>query len=303
MCHRADASSCPRLLSGRASASLPHIYTRARLFAPSRPHRTGAAPRSRKFVRPTKALVTARSYGQVTMVFHFCLGAHLVSSEGSGPPINAIGSGIVRGKGRSCSVATCGPISPDAFSADRGQDLRSALWRPPVLRSHALVDVGGRVDHRERDALALYHEVAFCARFAPIGRVRTGFGAPRGAGTLDASSDALRQSICSASPRRSSRVWCRRLHTPASSHSSRRLQQVIPLPQPISWGSISHGMPLFSTKIMPVRAARSSMRGRPPSGLGGSGGKSGSTTSQSSSVTSSLAMSLPYPAQSFVSRT
>src|SRR5215217_243804 len=34
--------------------------------------------------------------------------------------------------------------------------------------------------------------------------------------------------------------------------------------------SISQGMPLFSTKIMPVRAARSSMRGLPPLDLGGS---------------------------------
>ncbi len=38
-------------------------------------------------------------------------------------------------------------------------------------------------------------------------------------------------------------------------------EQVMPEPQPISWGSISQGMPLFSTNRMPVRAARSSMRG------------------------------------------
>src|SRR5215207_8494742 len=54
-------------------------------------------------------------------------------------------------------------------------------------------------------------------------------------------------------------------------------------------------MPLFSTKMMPVRAARSSTRGLPPLGLGGSFGKSGSIISQSSSLTNSLAILLIYP--------
>ena len=71
-------------------------------------------------------------------------------------------------------------------------------------------------------------------------------------------------------------------------------------PQPISWGSISQGIPLFSTKTMPVRAARLSMRGLPPWGLGGSGGRSGSMVSHSSSATSSLAMFSCYPLNGFV---
>src|SRR5687768_1906847 len=54
-------------------------------------------------------------------------------------------------------------------------------------------------------------------------------------------------------------------------------------------------MPLLSTNRMPVRAARSSRRGLPPLGLGGSSGNSGSTNSQSSSLTNSLAILLPYP--------
>ena len=52
------------------------------------------------------------------------------------------------------------------------------------------------------------------------------------------------------------------------------------------------GIPLFKTKMMPVSAARSGTRGLPPLGLGGSGGKSGSISSYSSSLTSSL----PIPA-------
>ncbi len=73
-----------------------------------------------------------------------------------------------------------------------------------------------------------------------------------------------------------------------------------PDPQPISWSSISQGMPLFSTKTMPVRAARSLMRGLPPWGFGASGGRSGSIVSHSSSVTSSLAMFSCYPLHGFV---
>src|SRR3712207_5576445 len=62
-------------------------------------------------------------------------------------------------------------------------------------------------------------------------------------------------------------------------------------------------MPLFKTNRMPVRAARSSMvRGLPPLGLGCSSGKSGSITSHSSSVTSSLAMPSAYPSCGVVRR-
>lgn len=50
-----------------------------------------------------------------------------------------------------------------------------------------------------------------------------------------------------------------------------------PLPQPMSWGSISQGM-LRSTKRMPVKAARSDTRGRPPFGFGFSGGNSATNT-------------------------
>src|SRR5215211_5052337 len=80
-------------------------------------------------------------------------------------------------------------------------------------------------------------------------------------------------------------------------------QQVMPEPHPISWGNIFQGIPLLRTNRMPVRAARSSMRGLPPLGLGGSSGSSGSITSHSSSVRSSLAILSAYPLSSFVRRT
>src|SRR5215211_3117515 len=210
---------------------------------------------------------------------------------------------------------------PERFAASRevvgfvGMQLLRSFARAPTSRPtdrfdgvHGLfqdlriMDVGRRVGHRQRDASPVDHNVALRARFALIRRIRPGLSAPPGAATLAESRDALSQSIPSALPRRPKRIRCRRSHTPTSCHSLRRRQQVIPEPQPISWGNISHGMPLFSTKMMPVRAARSSMRGLPPLGLGGSAGNSGSITSHSSSVTSGLAISSSYPPPSFVRR-
>src|SRR3712207_4085711 len=144
-------------------------------------------------------------------------------------------------------------------------------------------------------------------RFEPCLPLSVGFlpvfWPPPGAGTLAESNDALSRSISSALPSRSSKIRCSSSHTPASCHSSRRRRQVMPEPHPISWGNISQGMPLFKTNSMPVRAApRSSTRGLPPLGLGGSSGSSGSITSHNSSVTSFLAIPSAYPPNGFVRR-
>jgi hypothetical protein len=164
-----------------------------------------------------------------------------------------------------------------------------------LREEHRVVAVRARTHRGQRDALPVANNVALRARFALVRRIRSGFSAPFFAGTMVESKQARDQSIRSASPSRSSNARCKSSHTPASCHSRSRRQQVTPLPQPISCGSISHGMPLFSTKTMPVKAARSSVRGLPPSGLGGSFGRSGSMISQSSALTNSLAMLSTYP--------
>ena len=145
---------------------------------------------------------------------------------------------------------------------------------------------------------ALDHNMALRARFAAIRGVRADGLAPLLAGMLAESRRGPAPVDRSASPRRSSSTWCSRSHTPASCQSRSRRQQVMPEPQPISWGSISQGMPVFSTKMMPVRAARSGTRGRPPLGLGGSGGSSGATRAHNSSLTSGLPCprsTMPHP--------
>jgi hypothetical protein len=153
-----------------------------------------------------------------------------------------------------------------------------------------VVDVCATENYRERDASSVRNNVALRARLSLIRRIRTGSLAPLFAGTLAESREARSQSTWSASPSRSSSTRCNSSHTPASCQSRKRRQQVEPDPQPISFGSISHGMPLLRTKTMPLRAARSSTRGLPPLGLGGSSGNRGSMISQSSSLTSSLLM-------------
>src|SRR5215210_3527314 len=168
------------------------------------------------------------------------------------------------------------------------------------FEDHRVVDVRGCEHYREWDAPSVRNKVALRALLSFIRRIRSGFRAPLLAGMEAESREARSQSIWSASPRRSRRTRCSFSHTPASCHSFKRRQQVMPDPHAISWGSISQGMPLFRTKTMPVRAARLSMRGLPPWGFGGSGGRSGSMVSHSSSVTSSLAMFSGYPVNGFV---
>jgi hypothetical protein len=162
------------------------------------------------------------------------------------------------------------------------------------LQHSGVMHVGCRLRYGERDPVSVGHNMPLRARFAAIRWIRPGFGAPPGAGTLAESSDARDQLIWSACPSLSSSSWCTLCHTPASCQSRRRRQQVIPLPHPISWGSISHGMPLRSTNRIPVSTARFATRGRPPLGLGGSAGSNGSMIAHSSSGNNAFAMRLLY---------
>ena len=173
-----------------------------------------------------------------------------------------------------------------AGSAFRSLDRLDAIQE--LLKHHRVVPVGSRDDNIERDAIAVDHNVTLRTRFSPIRRIRAGLRTPFFAGTVALSRLARSQSISSASPSRSLSFWYKLSHTPASCQSRSLRQHVIPEPQPISCGSISHGMPLLSTKMMPVSAALSSVRGLPPFGFGGSGGSSGRIASHSSSLTSGL---------------
>jgi hypothetical protein len=150
-----------------------------------------------------------------------------------------------------------------------------------VIQDLGVVNVGSCQQQGQRNALAIDEKMVFRARFAFVRRVGSGFFAPFFAATVAESTAARLQSISPARPSVSKNNWCRRAQTPAACHSLSRRQHVIPLPQPISLGSISHGMPLRSTNKIPVKTDRSDTRGRPPFGFGFSGGNTGATCSHS----------------------
>lgn len=153
-----------------------------------------------------------------------------------------------------------------------------------------IVKVSSGVEDSQRSSLPVGYQVTLRAILASIRWIRPGLRPPKTARTLQLSTADVLQSIASASPsssRNSRQIF---FHTSASCQSRRRRQQVIPDPHSISAGKYSHGVPVLKTKRIPVRAARSGTRGRPPFGFGGSGGSSGAIRSQSSSGNKGLAI-------------
>jgi hypothetical protein len=144
--------------------------------------------------------------------------------------------------------------------------------------------------------------MALRARLAPVRRVRACRRAPFFAAIEALSREARLKSIPFWRPSRSRSACCRRSHTPAPCQSRRRRQQVMPEPQPISRGSNSHGVPERSTNRIPVSAARSDVRGRPPFNLAPSGGSSGAISAQRPSGRSGLAISAQRAKPGFVRR-
>ena len=180
-----------------------------------------------------------------------------------------------------------GPMAGPTAAAGHG---RNGIHQPHGLGYFS--DVRRRRFDDERGAAGVDHKMALRARFAAIRWIRPGARPLFGAGTNAASSTARDQSSCSAPCNRSSKTRWSCSQTPAVCQACRRRQQVMPLPQPISWGNISQGRPVLSTNRIPVRVARLPTRGRPPFGLGFSAGKSGSITDHKASSISGLGMPL-----------
>lgn len=142
----------------------------------------------------------------------------------------------------------------------------------------------------ERNAVRIGDDVVLRAVLPAIRGVGAGLRPPKTARTEALSTTARDQSILLASRNRLSSLWWMSCQTPASCHSCNRRQQVMPHPQPISCGRSSQGMPVLSTNRMPVNVRRWSIGFRPPLGRGLGGGRQGSMSSQSLSVSSGLAI-------------
>lgn len=174
---------------------------------------------------------------------------------------------------------------PSALSRNRGNGIHQGKQLGHIVA----VCAGNR--RGQRNAVRIGEDVMLRPVFPAVRRVRARLVPPKTARTLELSTTARDQSSWSASWRWLRNTCRRSCQTPASCQSRSRRQQVIPDPQAISWGRSSQGMPVFNTNRMPLRAWRSGTVGRPPLGCGLGGGRHGSMTAQSSSVSNGLAMS------------
>lgn len=140
---------------------------------------------------------------------------------------------------------------------------RNRIHQRQQLRD--IVDVGGGDDRGQGNAVGVDDEMMFGAGLAAppgVGGIGAGQFAPPTARTLALSTTARDQSILSAARRWFSSRRCMASHTPACCQSRNLRQQVMPQ-QPNSRGRYSQGMPVNSTKRMPVRQARWSRGLRP----------------------------------------
>lgn len=158
-----------------------------------------------------------------------------------------------------------------------------------------VVAIGFGQDNAQRHAPGIGQQMVLGAGFAPVNRAGTCFFPAPMARTEEESTTAKDQSNSPSCCKRLSTNWCNLSQTPASCQSRRRRQQVMPHPQPISWGRYSHGMPVFKTNKIPISAWRL-LRGLRPGyflrrGLGG--GRTGSINCHNLSSKIALAMSAP----------
>src|SRR6266478_978775 len=121
--------------------------------------------------------------------------------------------------------------------------------------------------------------MTFATTLSPVGGIRTCPLPPKTARTEQLSTTARDQSIRLKRQSQSNSAKWINCQMPDSCQSRRRLQQVMPEPQPNSFGNISQGIPLRRTNRIPLRQARSGGRGRPPLSLGFGGSTRGSIKS------------------------
>jgi len=152
-------------------------------------------------------------------------------------------------------------------------DRRDALDQGQQLGD--VMGIGAAQREGKWNALGIGEQVMFAPTLPSIRRIRASFLPPKTARTEPLSTTARDQSMASASRSWASSVSNTRCHTPCFCQACRRRQHVMPLPQPISWGRYSQGMPVRSTNKMPVSVRRFATGGRPLLRAGLSGGKRG----------------------------
>ncbi|ALX43627.1 transposase [Burkholderia humptydooensis] len=177
---------------------------------------------------------------------------------------------------------------PSTHAADRhnGLDQRNQLGD--------VVTIGAGQDCRDRRSVGVGGDVVLRPGSSSIGGVRASFSPAPTARIDDESTTTREKSIFSAARSFASSTACSRSHTPACCQSRSLRQQLTPEPHPISDGKSRQRMPVFSTKRMPVKAARSATGLRPGylKRRGFGGGSSASISAHSSSSMIGLPISL-----------
>jgi len=168
---------------------------------------------------------------------------------------------------------------------------RNSVDQRQQLRHIMTIGTAELYDYRQ--SIGISQQVMFRPQFPSIRRIGARFRPPDKARTDAESTTAREKSIWSACRSLFSRRWWILSQIPRRFQACRRRQQVIPEPQPISWGRYSQGTPVFRTKRIPVKAARCSIGGRPPFGRDDCLGSRGSMSSHNLSGRSGLAMAVP----------
>lgn len=190
-------------------------------------------------------------------------------------------------------LAVIGSITLNTIRSLARMTHLACYWRNRLNQRQKLgyiVAVSSCNFHCERDSIGIGDNVMFRPQFPSIRCIRARFRPPKTALTEAESTIAREKSILSFSRRCLSRMRCILSQTPEFCQSLRRRQQVIPDPHPISFGRYCQGIPVLSTKMIPVRVLRLSTGGLPPLGRGGCLGMTGSMSFHNWSFTSGLAM-------------
>jgi hypothetical protein len=222
----------------------------------------------------------AAMYAQATSMFRISLGDERPNAALSQRNADFL-LGVVSAIGIG-GVGTFAASSAGTFDRGNRVDQRNGLLR--------VVDVRAGMRDRQRRPLAIAHNMPLRAIFTAIRGIGSGLRPPKTARTEQLSNATCDQSISSTKPSSSSNTRQIFSHTPAACQSRSRRQQVMPEPHPNSFGRYSHGQPVRRMNRMPMRTWRFGTRGRPPLGLGGSGGNKGSINSHNDSDSSGLAM-------------
>ena len=191
------------------------------------------------------ALHYPTGFSQTAAVLGIAFGDDRFDGQGAQPP--AMGFGVI-------AAITLERFRALSGTARFAPNRRNSLNQRQQLRH--IVGVGPGDYGRERDALRVGEKVVLAPRLTAIGWVRSSFFPRCMARTDELSTSARARSSWSRRRNSANSTSCKRCHTPVSCQSLSRRQQVTPEPQPICWGSISQGMPLFNTNKMPPNASR-----------------------------------------------